>query len=197
MDKDIPSHLNKWNWGAFVLNWLWGIGNNTYSAFKVFIPFYGFYYIFKLGFNGSEYAWQNGKWENEAHFVKVQRNWSIASACYVLLFSLIIIPVIYFAGSVFKDSDAYKMTLVQLENSPQFMNKVGMPNETSFVSGQMTTVGHEGSSNMSFTITGAKGQVDVFVDAERRMGVWKLECVKANYIGSDTEEYFGECRDGS
>ncbi|WP_281405489.1 hypothetical protein [Mesorhizobium sp. B2-6-4] len=28
---EIPAELDRWNWGAFFLNWIWGIGNSTSS----------------------------------------------------------------------------------------------------------------------------------------------------------------------
>jgi len=26
---EVPDEIDRWNWGAFLLNWIWGIGNNT------------------------------------------------------------------------------------------------------------------------------------------------------------------------
>jgi hypothetical protein len=28
----VPAEIDRWNWGAFLLNWIWGIGNDTYIA---------------------------------------------------------------------------------------------------------------------------------------------------------------------
>ena len=33
----VPGEIDKWNWGAFPLNWIWGIGNNTFIALLMFI----------------------------------------------------------------------------------------------------------------------------------------------------------------
>ena len=30
--KPIPPEIDRWNWGAFLLNWIWGVGNNTFIA---------------------------------------------------------------------------------------------------------------------------------------------------------------------
>jgi hypothetical protein len=40
--KTIPAEINRWNWGAFLLNWIWGIGNQTYIALLALIPGFGF-----------------------------------------------------------------------------------------------------------------------------------------------------------
>src|ERR1019366_10250458 len=34
----VPPELDRWNWGAFLLNWIWGIGNNTFIALLMFVP---------------------------------------------------------------------------------------------------------------------------------------------------------------
>ena len=36
--QDIPPELDRWNWGAFLLNWIWGVGNNTYIALLTLVP---------------------------------------------------------------------------------------------------------------------------------------------------------------
>jgi hypothetical protein len=40
--KAIPAEIRLWNWGAFLLNWIWGIGNQTYIALLALIPGFGF-----------------------------------------------------------------------------------------------------------------------------------------------------------
>ena len=35
---EIPAELDRWNWGAFFLNWIWGIGNSTFIALLALIP---------------------------------------------------------------------------------------------------------------------------------------------------------------
>jgi hypothetical protein len=33
----VPPEIDCWNWGAFLLNWIWGIGNNTFIALLMFV----------------------------------------------------------------------------------------------------------------------------------------------------------------
>jgi len=37
-DSVVPPEIKGWNWGAFLLNWIWGIGNSTYIALLMFVP---------------------------------------------------------------------------------------------------------------------------------------------------------------
>ncbi len=71
----LPPQLYGWNWGAFFLTWIWGIGNNTQIAFLTWIPLVNFVMIFMLGAKGNEWAWQNKRWKSIEHFKKVQKLW--------------------------------------------------------------------------------------------------------------------------
>ena len=84
----LPPQLYGWNWGAFFLNWIWGIGNNTFIALLCLLPFINIVMIFVLGAKGNEWAWQNKRWQNIEHFKRVQRLWAIWG---VVLFALGII----------------------------------------------------------------------------------------------------------
>ena len=88
MPREIPPELDRWDWGAFLLNWIWGLGNNTFLALLVFAPFVGFVMPFVLGAKGSAWAWRNGRWTSVEHFQRVQRKaiwaswrWSALSPC--------------------------------------------------------------------------------------------------------------------
>jgi len=73
---EVPDEIKKWNWGAFFLNWIWGLGNQTYIALLCFIPIVNIVMPFVLGVKGSEWAWQNKRWENIEHFKSVQKKWA-------------------------------------------------------------------------------------------------------------------------
>ncbi|MFN2126664.1 MAG: hypothetical protein ACK2TU_02290 [Anaerolineales bacterium] len=72
----IPDIVKRWNWGAFLLNWIWGLGNRTYIALLCLIPFVNFVMIFILGLKGSEWAWKNKHWRSIEQFKSVQRRWA-------------------------------------------------------------------------------------------------------------------------
>ena len=72
----VPAEIKKWNWGAFLMNWIWGLGNNTYIALLAFIPLVGIVMVFILGAKGSKWAWQNKRWDSIEHFQRVQKKWA-------------------------------------------------------------------------------------------------------------------------
>ncbi|MFC2045709.1 ribonuclease G [Chloroflexota bacterium] len=91
----LPPELKAWNWGAFFLSWIWGIGNSTWIAFLSFIPVFNFIWAFFLGAKGNKWAWQNKKWESVEHFQRVQKKWAFWG---LIIFIICLIPLIVFGA---------------------------------------------------------------------------------------------------
>ncbi len=70
----VPEEIKGWNWGAFWLNWIWGIGNSVWIAFVVLVL--GLIWQIYLGVKGNELAWQNRKFESVQQFKDTQAAWS-------------------------------------------------------------------------------------------------------------------------
>jgi hypothetical protein len=81
----LPEGVKGWSWGAFLLNWIWSIGNKTWIGLIALIPYVGIVMAIVLGINGREWAWQNKRWDDLDHFNRVQRRWSIWAACLVFI----------------------------------------------------------------------------------------------------------------
>ena len=73
----IPDGIRGWSWGAFLLNWIWAIGNKTWIGLLVLIPYVGVIFAIILGIKGREWAWKNKQWASVEEFNRVQRKWSI------------------------------------------------------------------------------------------------------------------------
>ncbi len=73
----IPDGVKGWSWGAFLLNWIWAIGNRTWIGLLALIPYVGVLVAIWLGIKGREMAWKNASWDSLEHFNRVQRRWSI------------------------------------------------------------------------------------------------------------------------
>lgn len=93
--KDEPSNLNSFNWGAFLLSWIWGCGNGIYWPLIIFIPYVGWaagiVIPFVLGFRGNRMAWE--KYNGSAlAFEAKQASWTKGAWIYVICaFSLSLI----------------------------------------------------------------------------------------------------------
>jgi hypothetical protein len=96
-----PEVSGKFNWGAFLLSWIWGLGNKTYIALIAlalsFIPFIGglagFAFCIWLGIKGNELAWQNKQFPSVEAFHENQKKWAIAG--------IIVFAVLFLLGITF------------------------------------------------------------------------------------------------
>src|ERR1700759_5701189 len=117
LPTDIPEDIDRWNWGAFLLNWVWALGNNTFIGLLTLVPFLGLVMPIVLGVKGSAWAWRNGRWVSIAHFKRVQRLWAIWGVVIwlagIALFGGIFGTVFY----VLKSSDAYRLGVSRLQDN--------------------------------------------------------------------------------
>lgn len=70
----VPEEIKGWNWGAFWLSWIWGIGNGVWLGLLGLV-LVGVWNVV-LGARGNEWVWQSRKFESVEHFREVQRAWS-------------------------------------------------------------------------------------------------------------------------
>lgn len=185
-DTEIPPELDRWNWGAFLLNWIWGIGNQTYIALLTLIPFFGIIIMpFVLGAKGSRWAWKNGRWDSVEHFRRVQRAWAFWGG--VIVFGMFL-WVGGIMGALFyfmKHSEPYQLGATTLRDNAQAINALGTPISTGFPLGQISTSNSSGQATLSFSASGSKASGHVYLQAIRRDGVWSLRNVTLKIDGSD------------
>jgi hypothetical protein len=172
--KVIPAEIRRWNWGAFLLNWIWGIGNQTYIALLALIPGFGFIWMLVLGAKGSAWAWRNGRWDSVEHFKRVQRKWAIWGL--VVWVAMLAFIAAVFGGVFFalKSSAAYEMAVAKLQSNPIATSVLGGPIATGWPTGSINFNGSAGQAALSFSASGPKAAGVVFVEAVKTNGVWSL-----------------------
>ena len=155
--KPIPPEIDRWNWGAFLLNWIWGVGNNTFIALLTLVPIVGFVMLFVLGAKGSRWAWRNGRWDSVEHFKRVQRLWAMWGAIIWIGAIALFCGMI---GSVFfllRHSEAYHLGVSRLQASPVATSLLGTPIAAGYPSGKISISGASGTAVLSFSASGAEG----------------------------------------
>ncbi len=183
--KTIPPEIDRWNWGAFLLNWIWGVGNNTFIALLTLVPVVGFVMLFVLGAKGSRWAWRNGRWDSVEHFKRVQRLWAIWGAI-IWIGGIALIGGGLGAGFyAFRHSEAYKLGVSTLHASPVATNVLGTPISTGFPTGKIALNGASGTAVLSFSASGPKASGVVFLEAVKKDGAWRITRLTLKLDGHD------------
>lgn len=74
----IPDEIKGWNWGAFLMPWLWPFTNKVWIGLVCLVPYVGWAVGFVLGAKGNEWAWKSRRWRSIEQFKAHQRGWTIA-----------------------------------------------------------------------------------------------------------------------
>lgn len=171
----VPPEVDRWNWGAFLLTWIWGVGNNTFIALLVFVPFANIVMPFVLGAHGSAWAWRNKRWESIEAFRATQRRWAQWGLAMLVLFALLFVGIFAAVFATLKHSEAYRITVQALNANEEAVQLLGQPIATGVPMGNIRTSGPEGEASLSFDAEGPHGEGTVYVEATRRLGQWRID----------------------
>ncbi|MBL0737003.1 hypothetical protein JI750_08925 [Flavobacterium sp. GN10] len=123
-------------------------------------------------------SWLNRNWK-----------WLIPSGCLtlIILAALFIGGIFYEVTSVLKDSEAYKESMLAVENNKLVVEKLGSPVETDgMVSGVVTSHNNVRACDVQVPLKGPKGKGTLFVVGEKR-GTWKYSEMSV-YIENTNEK---------
>lgn len=184
---EIPAELDRWNWGAFLLNWIWGIGNSVFIALLMFVPLVNIVMIFVLGARGSRWAWRNRAWRDAEHFLSVQRKWAIAGVIVWAGTLLLAVGLAFGVISALKNSLTYALTMQEVRTNAAAKAALGDNIEAGFwVNGSISIdIDGSGDAQLSIPLTGSKGSGTVVSRGVRTNGIWELRLVLLDVDGSD------------
>ncbi|MBN3872338.1 serine/threonine-protein kinase [Nostoc sp. JL33] len=77
-NETVPEEILGWNWGAFLVPWLWMWTNQVWYGVFCFVPQIGWVMAIALGAKGNEWAWKSRRWRSIEQFKAHQRGWAIA-----------------------------------------------------------------------------------------------------------------------
>ena len=185
---EIPRELDRWNWGAFLLNWIWGIGNSTFIALLALIPVLNLVMMVVLGARGSRWAWRNRAWRDAEHFRKTQRAWAIAGIAIWLAVVGLVAGTILSVPFAMRNSEAYARTMEAVRASPQAREALGEPIGTGFwTTGSIdVAAGGSGQARLHIPLEGTKAAGTAIGHAVRRAGLWDMRLIVVVVDGSET-----------
>jgi len=175
---EVPTEIDRWNWGAFLLHGFWGVGNGTYIALLVILPFMILVMPFVLGAKGSAWAWRNRHWESVEEFQRIQRLWALWGVVLAVGFTVLIAGTCFGAVHAFRSSIAYRLGVERLEASADFERAIGRPYKAGVPTGEFSFGDAIGSAKMAFEVEGPRGRGEVNIGATKSGGAWTLDRVE-------------------
>lgn len=179
----VPEDVKRWNWGAFWLSWIWGIGNNTWIALLSLIPFVNLVMPFLLGAKGNEWAWRNKPWTSVGAFHKTQKVWAIVGTCLVLTATVGTVAIVggtFFAiTSAVTGSEPYKLGLMQLEGSTEAAAALGNDIKPGWLTNSsFEETNGRGAMQIEMDVKGSKSTGKLFVSAKKENSSkwWLTKC---------------------
>ena len=132
----------RFNWGAFFLTWIWGLGNKVWITLFI-IPLWFFFAILDtllvatgvmtelahsmlmvvlnfillsiqiwFGINGNKWAWEKKKYKSVEHFHKVQRIWAIVATMLVII-NIALVCMMTFPALMGNTNDVRTRTMIK------------------------------------------------------------------------------------
>jgi len=174
--KPVPPEIKQWNTGAFLLNWIWGIGNGAWLSLLCLIPIFGFAWMFVVGIKGNEWAWQNRNWDSVEAFQKTQKRWSIAGVCIFFSGIILFLSILFIPLYILENSTVSKKSFNIIQNSSQIQAIIGIPiKRVGITQGSVNTQGSgTGHSLLKYRIQGPEGNATVYVEGTRRLDEWDI-----------------------
>ena len=136
-DEDAPDDIaKKFNWGAFLFGWIWGIRYKKWILllillFTFILPPYGLLVCLVLsiwaGIKGNRWAWAEVQYKNEEDFHLAQKSW--VKAWFILLGLFAIISAIVTIAVSYKPNEQ--------KNEPQKSVKSAKPIDYIFSSAEL------------------------------------------------------------
>lgn len=109
--------------------------------------------------------------------------WLIPVGAASLLALIVAVIALFLAGlfGLIRRSEPYQHALAAAQSHPQLVAALGEPLAPGFaVMGNIETSNADGSANLSFSVTGPKGEARIHVVAEQTRGQWRYEVIEAD-----------------
>lgn len=178
----VPREIEGWNWGAFLLTWIWGIGNNVLIALLMFVPLVNLVMWFVLGVKGSEWAWRSKRWDSVDEFRRVQRTWAkwgvIVTLASFVLAALFAALLFFGITGVMKGSQPYITALARMHANRVAMAALGEPVHGGFPRGSLSTSNGDGTAALEIPVSGTSKSGTLYVDATSTGDDWRYQHIE-------------------
>ena len=113
MPVALPPEIVGWNWGGFLLSWMWAIRNRVWAGLWALFPLPAVFIAVSiiLGVKGTEWSWGSGRWSSVAEFKRSQRRWAIGGVIFwVVLIAAVTVAILAVESSTSSDEFSHTMS---------------------------------------------------------------------------------------
>jgi len=174
-----PAELDRWNWGAFVLSWLWGAFNRVYVAFWALVPVVNLILVFYLGARGNRWAWESRFWHDAEQFRRAQRRWAIAALAVTVVSIAGAALLVVSIESKLRNAEPTKLAVELADKNPRVVQLLGAPLAVGWfgATGSLQEKASPDSTGTHLTIkvTGPKARGVITAEGKKENGQWKFD----------------------
>lgn len=103
-NQGLEKDLSHWNWGAFLLTFIWGINHKAWWSLSALIPIFPIPLIIAiiLGVQGNKLAWNSGKFQSLQQLKDSQKKWAYAGLIVFIILVISLILAVYSLSSWYR-----------------------------------------------------------------------------------------------
>ena len=115
-----------------------------------------------------------------------KRTWIIVGLAALVCLALVggcVAAIFFTVTGVLKETEAYKSSVQAMEANARVMEILGPPVKSGIPSGRVNTNGPSGEAQLAIPVAGQKASGVLYVEASRKMGVWKTDRLELEIEG--------------
>lgn len=186
--KPIPKELKEFNWGAFLLTFIWGIKHKAWITLLA-IPLIWFQLPFGInwvlltilqiysGIKGNEWAYQVNWWQKPADFRKTQIKWAITG---VLIHTIIPIFIITFLVRFGKKSETNVIDYIRNSHCVETQNRLEKKLKNTIITSDSQPYEIAESFARNFNNTKVEANVVTFTSKRKQINESNMTFLKIN-----------------
>jgi hypothetical protein len=192
--QPLPPELRRWNWGAFLLSWIWGLGNRSFVTLAIFVPALALIatpllapdapawrtaaiaanlaLLAFFGWRGNAWSWRHREWDDAAQFQAAQKRWAHWGFVSWAAIGATVLLLSFGVDALMRTSEVYRHASARAQADERVVLALGEPVTAGTPNGRYEVSGGEQTAHFVIPLTGSLASAQALVDARRYSGTW-------------------------
>jgi hypothetical protein len=190
----LPPELRRWNWGAFLLSWIWGLGNRSFVTLAIFIPALALIatpllapdapelraaavaanlvLLAFFGWRGNAWSWRHRHWDDAAQFQTAQKRWAYWGFISWGAIGATVLLLTFGVDALMRTSEVYRHASARAQADERVVRALGEPVTAGTPDGRYDVNSGEQTAHFVIPLSGSRASAQAVVDARRYSGTW-------------------------